>query len=74
MLHGLGMATGEGPEEEQVGGKDGREEQGDVVDGAVQQRLGEAARVAQERRDVNADEVEVVQVEAKEPYSCEPTV
>lgn len=41
-----------------------------MVYGAVEGELGGAAGVADEWRDVDADDVEVVDVEGEEPYSC----
>ena len=70
MPHVIGPPTGEEPEEEDVGGDDGTEEEGDLVDGAVEEGFGGAAGVAEEGEDIDADDVEVVEVESEKPYSC----
>ena len=70
MPHVIGPPTSEEPEEEDIGGEDCTEEEGDLVDGAVEERLGGATGVAEEGGDIDADNVEVVEVESEEPYSC----
>lgn len=63
---------GYAPEEEEVGEEKSGDDDGDAVDGEMEGGLAGVARVAEEEGDIDADGLEIVDVEAEEPDSCSP--